>query len=81
MLPPGHPLRQATSRDAGFSAIFMSQLRRMNPTLHTRDTAGQYVSDKVGRNEPCPGGCSKKWKRCEATCSEPELSPAPVEQE
>lgn len=38
----------------------------LNYNRNDRDTAGQTVSrgKKVGRNEPCPCGSGKKYKRC-----------------
>lgn len=35
--------------------------------LHPTNERGQYVSEKVGRNEPC-SNCGVKWKKCLGTC-------------
>jgi uncharacterized protein len=34
------------------------------PTASTRGPQPQYTSNKIGRNDPCPCGSGKKYKRC-----------------
>lgn len=67
MLPPGHPMAQATSttNEAAITRRILRSIRAANPSLHPRDARGQYQSMSAPkRNDPCHCGSGAKYKRC-----------------
>jgi uncharacterized protein len=48
----------------GLVGIYRHFRQQGKPTAGTRRPQPQYPSNKIGRNDPCPCGSGKKYKRC-----------------
>ena len=58
----GKVLRQKTQVNIGGAGLPLSEMSNLAATL--RGTAAPITRQKVGRNEPCPCGSGKKFKKC-----------------
>ncbi len=58
----GKVLRQKTQVNIGGAGLPLSEMSNMAAML--RGTPAPVTKQKVGRNEPCPCGSSKKFKKC-----------------
>ena len=53
---------------AGLVGAYLYFREHGRPDLGTRTTEPRNIKSKIGRNDPCPCGSGKKYKRC---CGEP----------
>lgn len=58
----GAHLRHVTF--VGLSDAEIKRLRAEGVALQQRRIASAQAKDKIGRNDPCPCGSGKKWKKC-----------------
>jgi tetratricopeptide (TPR) repeat protein len=58
----GKVLRQKTQLNIGDAGLPLSEMSRLAETF--RGTSAPIAKQKVGRNEPCPCGSGKKFKKC-----------------
>jgi uncharacterized protein YchJ len=58
----GKVLRQKTQVHIGGAGLPLSEMSNLAATM--RETAAPIAKQKVGRNEPCPCGSGKKFKKC-----------------
>lgn len=58
----GDVLRHTTKLDFGDEGLPLSELPNLAEML--RGTAGRVTGAKTGRNDPCPCGSGKKFKKC-----------------
>lgn len=58
----GKVLRQKTQVNFGGAGLPPSEMSRLAATF--RGTSAPIIRQKVGRNEPCPCGSGKKFKKC-----------------
>jgi tetratricopeptide (TPR) repeat protein len=60
----GKVLRQKTKINFGGGGLSLSALSNMAAMLRETPPPAPITSQKVGRNEPCPCGSGKKFKKC-----------------
>jgi tetratricopeptide (TPR) repeat protein len=58
----GKVLRQKTQVNIGGAGLPLSEMSNLAATM--RKTTAPFTRQKVGRNEPCPCGSGKKFKKC-----------------
>ena len=58
----GKVLRQKTQVNIGGAGLPLSEMSNLAATM--RETTAPITRQKVGRNEPCPCGSGKKFKKC-----------------
>jgi tetratricopeptide (TPR) repeat protein len=58
----GNVLRQKTKVDFGGPGVPLNEMSTLAATF--RGTAAPVARQKIGRNEPCPCGSGKKFKKC-----------------
>ncbi len=58
----GKVLRQKTQVNIGGAGLPLSEMSNLAAML--RGTSAPVTRQKVGRNEPCPCGSGKKFKKC-----------------
>lgn len=58
----GKVLRQKTQIHIGGAGLPLSEMSNLAATM--RETTAPITRQKVGRNEPCPCGSGKKFKKC-----------------
>jgi tetratricopeptide (TPR) repeat protein len=58
----GNVLRQKTQVNIGGAGLPLSEMSNLAATM--RKTTAPFTRQKVGRNEPCPCGSGKKFKKC-----------------
>jgi tetratricopeptide (TPR) repeat protein len=58
----GKVLRQKTQVPIGGAGLPLSEMSNLAATM--RETTAPITRQKVGRNEPCPCGSGKKFKKC-----------------
>ena len=58
----GKVLRQKTQVNIGGAGLPLSEMSNLAATL--RETTTPITRQKAGRNEPCPCGSGKKFKKC-----------------
>ena len=58
----GKVLRQKTQFNVGGAGLPPSEMSNLAATM--RETPAPITRQKVGRNEPCPCGSGKKFKKC-----------------
>ncbi len=62
--PGGRVLREKTTITFGDEGLPLSELSKVAATLRKNPSPATVVRQKVGRNEPCPCGSGKKFKKC-----------------
>jgi hypothetical protein len=60
----GTVLREKTKINIGGEGLFLSELSSVAATLRGISPSEPAPRPKVGRNDPCPGGSGKKFKKC-----------------
>ena len=60
----GTVLRKKTQINFGGEGLPLSELSNMAATLRRTSTPVPITKQKVGRNDPCPCGSGKKFKKC-----------------
>lgn len=60
----GTVLRQKTKINFGGEGLPLSELSNLAAGLRGISTLAPASKEKVGRNEPCPCGSGKKFKKC-----------------
>jgi tetratricopeptide (TPR) repeat protein len=63
-LSDGSVLRQKTRITFGEEGLPLSELSNLGAALRKNPSPATVVNQKVGRNEPCPCGSGKKFKKC-----------------
>jgi len=64
--PIGPEQREKVTKSmaAGLVAAYLYFRQHGKPHVSTRGPEPLYTSNKIGRNDPCPCGSGKKYKRC-----------------
>ena len=60
----GKVLRQKTQVNIGGAGLPLSEMSNMAAMLRGTSAPAPTTRQKVGRNEPCPCGSGKKFKKC-----------------
>jgi tetratricopeptide (TPR) repeat protein len=60
----GKGLRQKTKINFGGEGLPLSELSNVTAMLRGASAPAPVTSQKIGRNEPCPCGSGKKYKKC-----------------
>jgi tetratricopeptide (TPR) repeat protein len=60
----GKILRQKTQGNFGGPGLPLSEMSNLAATLRGTSASARVTRQKVGRNEPCPCGSGKKFKKC-----------------
>lgn len=60
----GKVLRQKTQVNFGGAGLPLSEMSNLAATLRGMPPSASVAKQKVGRNEPCPCGSGKKFKKC-----------------
>jgi tetratricopeptide (TPR) repeat protein len=60
----GKVLRQKTQVNIGGAGLPLSEMSKMATMLRGTSAPAPVAKQKVGRNEPCPCGSGKKFKKC-----------------
>jgi uncharacterized protein YecA (UPF0149 family) len=60
----GKVLRQKTQVNFGGAGLPLSEMSRLAATFRGTSAPAPITKQKVGRNEPCPCGSGKKFKKC-----------------
>jgi tetratricopeptide (TPR) repeat protein len=60
----GRVLRQKTQVNFGGPGLPLSEMSNLAATLRGAPPAAPITKQKIGRNEPCPCGSGKKFKKC-----------------
>jgi tetratricopeptide (TPR) repeat protein len=63
-LSGGSVLRKKTKITFGEEGLPLSELPNLSAALRKNPSPASIVKPKVGRNEPCPCGSGKKFKKC-----------------
>jgi len=63
-LSDGSVLREKTRVTFGEEGLPLSELSNLGAALRKNPSPATLVKQKVGRNEPCPCGSGKKFKKC-----------------
>jgi preprotein translocase subunit SecA len=60
----GRVLRETTTITFGGEGLPLSELPNVTARLRPSPSPGAVSRQKVGRNDPCPCGSGKKFKKC-----------------
>jgi preprotein translocase subunit SecA len=60
----GKVLRQKAQVNIGGAGLPLGEMSNIAAMLRGRSASSSVTNQKVGRNEPCPCGSGKKFKKC-----------------
>jgi preprotein translocase subunit SecA len=63
-LSGGSVLREKTRITFGEEGLPLNELPNLSAALRKNPSPATVAKQKVGRNEPCPCGSGKKFKKC-----------------